>query len=117
MKDARDIYASYLESRGFGAVTARDGEEAIAVATSVRPDVIVMDLSMPKLDGIEATRRLKRDPRTRTVPVIILTGYAYKAIEGGALEAGAAAFLTKPCAPDELEAAIRRLLDRPTAPS
>jgi len=68
---------------------------------------------MPKLDGIEATRGLKREPRTRNIPVILLTGYAYKAIEGGALEAGAAGFLTKPCLPEELEAAVRRLLDRP----
>src|SRR3989441_8513429 len=105
MQDARDIYASYLESRGFRAVTARDGEEAVVVATSVRPDVIVMDLSMPKLDGIEATRRLKRNPRTRNIPVILLTGYPERAIREGALEEGAALFLTKPCLPEDLEAA------------
>jgi len=117
MQDARDIYAAYLEVRGFRAVTARDGEQAVEVATSERPDVIVMDLTMPKMDGIEATRRIKRNPRTRKIPVIMLTGYGQRAIEGGALEAGAAVFLTKPCPPDELEAAVRRLLDRPAEPS
>jgi two-component system, cell cycle response regulator DivK len=71
--------------------------------------VIVMDLAMPGLNGITATHRLKQHPRTRRIPVIVLTGYAFRAIEQGALEAGADVFLTKPCLPEELELTIRSL--------
>src|SRR5438270_6811883 len=94
MQDARDIYAAYLEARGYRTVKARDGEQAVAVATSERPDVIVMDLTMPKLHGIDATRRLKQKPRTRHIPIILLTGYPDRAIREGALESGVALFLT-----------------------
>jgi two-component system cell cycle response regulator DivK len=92
-----------------------DGEAAIQKAVWSRPDVVVMDLSMPRLDGIGAIQRLKRDARTRQIPVIIFTGYPYKAIEQGALEAGADAFLTKPCLPEDLEQHIQRLIDRSRA--
>ena len=110
LKDARDIYAAYFESRGFGALTAADEEEAIARAISARPNVIIMDLAMPRLDGVDAIQRLKRDRRTRAIAVILLTAYADRAIAAGAVEAGAAAFLTKPCLPEDLEATVRRLL-------
>ena len=113
MQDARNIYASYLEGRGFRTITGRDGEEAVTVATSARPDVIVLDLAMPKLDGIEATRRLKQDSRTRHIPIILLTGYPERAIRQGAFEAGVALFLTKPCLPEDIEAAVRRLISQP----
>ena len=116
-QDARDIYAVCLEVNGFRAVKARDGEEAVALTLSLRPDVIVMDLAMPRLDGVAATRRLKNDPRTHRIPVILLTGYAERAIRDGALEAGAAVFLTKPCLPEDLEAAVRRLVPRPDRPT
>src|SRR6185436_10214810 len=111
--DVREMYGEYFTARGFRVVTARDGEAGVATATAHRPDVIVMDLSMPRLDGITAIRQLKADARTRKVPVILLTGYPYKAIEDGALEAGADAFLTKPCLPEDLERQVHRLLDPP----
>jgi two-component system, cell cycle response regulator DivK len=95
-------------------VTANDGENAVRVALDQRPHVIVMDLSMPRLDGIDATRRIKRDRRARRGRVIILTGYPYKAIERGALESGADMFLTKPCLPEDLERHVRDLLKPPT---
>jgi len=107
-KDGRDLYAGFFELRGFRAVTAGDGEEAVALAVSVRPRVIDIDLTMPRLDGIAATRRLKQDPRTRRIPVILLTGHALRAIDRGALEAGVDVFLRKPCLPDELEDHVRR---------
>src|SRR5438445_12505897 len=69
MQDARDIYAAYLEVRGFRAVTARDGEQAVEVATSERPDVIVRELTMPEIGGIEATRRIERNHRTGKIRV------------------------------------------------
>ena len=107
--DVRDLYREYLTARGFRVATAPDGDSGIAAARRYRPDVIVMDLAMPWVDGITAIRRLKADARTRNVPVILLTGHAYRAIDQGALEAGAAVFLTKPCLPEDLEAQIRRL--------
>ena len=109
-EDVRDLYAQYLAAVGFRVTTARDGETAVFAALNTRPDVVIMDLAMPRLDGIAAIRQLKSDARTRDVPVILLTGYPLKAIENGALEAGAAAFLTKPCLPEDLEAHIKRLV-------
>jgi CheY-like chemotaxis protein len=70
-----------------------------------------MDLSMPEVDGITATQRIRRHPRTRNIPVILLTGYPQKAIQRGALEAGVNVFLTKPCLPEDIELHVRRLLE------
>jgi two-component system, cell cycle response regulator DivK len=101
--DTRELYALYLASRGFTVFVALDGLSGIEAARTRRPDVIVMDLSMPGVDGITATHRLKRDPLTCGTPILILTGYPQRAIQGGALEAGADGFLTKPCFPEDLE--------------
>jgi two-component system, cell cycle response regulator DivK len=109
--DARELYAMYLDHVGFSVRTVADGEAALAAAVEMQPDVIVMDLSMPYLDGITATRHLRLLPRTRNVPVILLTGYPQKAIERGALEAGVDVFLTKPCLPEYLEAHVRRVME------
>jgi two-component system, cell cycle response regulator DivK len=108
----RDLYTEYLMFRGLAVVAAPDAETGLHLAQTLRPDVIVMDLAMPRLNGITATHRLKQDQRTRRIPVIVLTGYAFRAIEQGALEAGAEVFLTKPCLPEELEVKIRGLLAR-----
>jgi CheY-like chemotaxis protein len=109
-RDTRELYGMYFASRGFHVLTADDGESAVRVALDQRPHVIVMDLAMPRLDGIIATQRIKQDRRTRRTRVIILTGYPYKAIERGALESGADMFLTKPCLPEDLERHVRVLL-------
>ncbi len=106
----REMYTEYLSFRGLGVVSAPDAETGIRLAETLRPDVIVMDISMPGLNGIAATQRLRLNSRTRRIPVIVLTGYAFRAIEQGALEAGADAFLTKPCLPEDLELRIRALL-------
>ena len=113
--DGRDIYSLYLQHQGFGVLTARDGNEGVEVAREHQPDVIIMDLAMARLDGIAATKRLKRDARTRKIPVIILTAFPEKPVQQRAMEAGASAFLTKPCLPDQLESQIRRML--PTRPA
>jgi len=110
--DTREMYGSYLGYRGYGVLTAPDGDAAVQTALAQRPDVIVMDLAMPRLNGISAVHRLKQDARTRNIPVIILTGYAFRAIQQGALEAGADVFLTKPCLPEDLERYVQRLLDQ-----
>jgi len=109
VEDIRDLYVEFFQFRGFRTAVARDGEEAVALAVSLRPHVIIMDLKMPRLNGVGATRRLKQDRRTRGIPVILLTGYV--ATGQAALNAGAALFLTKPCLPEELESNVRRLLD------
>jgi len=109
--DTRELYGMYFANQGFRVLTACDGEAAVHVALGERPDVIVMDLSMPELDGIAAIRRLKEDPRTRRTRVILLTGYPYTAIQRGGLGGGADVFLTKPCLPQDLERHVRHLLD------
>jgi len=109
--DIRELYALYFRKRGYNVFTAMDGRAGMLSAVQHRPDVIVMDLSMPGIDGIDTTRELKRDARLRHTAVIILTGYPLRAVQGGALEAGAQAFLTKPCLPEELEEHVQRLLD------
>jgi len=109
--DTRELYATYRDHAGFSVRTVADGEAALAAAVEMQPDVIVMDLSMPKLDGITATQRLRLLPRTRNVPVILLTGFSQKAFERGALERGVDVFLTKPCLPEDLEAHVRRVME------
>jgi|SRR5438477_4065845 len=110
--DTRELYAMYFRSRGLSVITAHDGLTGVDAAVQHRPDAIVMDLSMPGLDGIAATHKLKRDARTRHVPIVILTGYPMRGIAHGALEAGADAFLTKPCLPEDLEHHIQQLVER-----
>ena len=78
-------------------------------------DVVVLDLSMPRVDGVAATTRLKEHPQTRHIPVIVVTGFPHEAAQRRAIDAGADVFLTKPCLPDELEAAVRSLLGRRAA--
>ena len=109
--DARELYATYLNYAGFSVRAVADGQAALAAAVEIQPDVIVMDLSMPNLDGITATQRLRLLPRTRNVPVILLTGFPQKATERGALEAGVDVVLTKPCLPEDLEANVRRVME------
>jgi two-component system, cell cycle response regulator DivK len=111
----RELYTEYLTHRGLGVVSAPDAETGLRLAETLRPGVIVMDIAMPGLNGITATHRLRLSPHTRRIPVIVLTGYAFRAIEQGALEAGADAFLTKPCLPEDLELKVRELLARRSA--
>jgi CheY-like chemotaxis protein len=109
-QDARDLYSEYLTSSGFRVVEARTGDEALEKAFTLLPDLILMDLSLPGLDGLEATRRLKSDSRTRTIPVVALTGLALASHSEGARRAGCDSFVTKPCLPEQLVVELRRLL-------
>jgi CheY-like chemotaxis protein len=111
--DNREAYALYLRYRGYRVEEAEDGHQALDRAFESRPDLIVMDLSLPGLDGWDATRTLKADPRTRDTPVIALTGHAMEGQSQSARAAGCDAFITKPCEPNVLEAAIRKILDNP----
>lgn len=109
--DAREMYAEYLEFSGFEVVEAENGMEALQRAIDTEPDIILMDLSLPVMDGWEATRRLKADKRTGTIPVVALTGHALAGISEGAKKAGCDAFVTKPCLPEDLVKEIRKVLD------
>jgi two-component system, cell cycle response regulator DivK len=109
-EDNREMYAQYLRFHGYEIAEADNGQEALKQAAALRPDVIVMDLSLPGMDGWEATRRLKQEPLTRDIPVIALTGHALTGSEHTAREAGCDRFLTKPCAPAVLGQEIRKML-------
>jgi CheY-like chemotaxis protein len=109
--DNREMYARFLEFSGFRVAQAANGQEALDQAWGrTRPDLIVMDLSLPGLDGWEATRRLKKDQRTRDVPVVAVTGHALSGSSDRAREAGCDGYITKPCLPADLVAEIRRVL-------
>lgn len=107
--DTRELFALYFRSRGFRVETASDGRAAIDAAHRLRPDVIIMDVAMPGLDGISAAREIQQDPRTVGIPVVLLTAYPIRAIKGGALETGTR-FVMKPCAPEELEKQVWSVL-------
>ena len=94
----------------FEVVTAEDGEKGCAMALAERPDIILMDLEMPLVDGWEATRRLKNDPQTRDIPIIALSAHALAGEREKALAAGCDEFDTKPVEFERLVATVRRLL-------
>lgn len=110
--DAREMCCEILEFGGYRAEGAKDGFEALEKAQKLSPAVILMDLSIPGIDGWEATRRLKGDAKTQTIPIIALTGHALHGHSEGARKAGCDEFLTKPCLPDDLISAVNRILDR-----
>ena len=109
-QDAREMYAEYLQFSGFRVAEARNGNEAVDQAFALKPDLILMDLSLPGMDGWEATRRLKADESTRHIPIVALTGHALAGASDGARKAGCDSFVTKPCLPDALVAEIKRML-------
>jgi two-component system cell cycle response regulator DivK len=114
----REIFAEYLEFRGFRVATAADGLEAIEKTHALRPDVVLMDLSLPGIDGWEATRRLKEDPATKDIPIIALTAHALASAHDKARAAGCNSVVTKPCLPKDLEQEVRKqLAARPGAPA
>jgi two-component system cell cycle response regulator DivK len=113
--DNREVYAHYLRYKGYRVEEAEDGHQALEKASRFRPDLIVMDLALPGLDGWEATRRLKSDPETKSIPVIALTGHAMEGQSERARAAGCDAFVVKPCEPSQLEARIRSLLSAPAS--
>jgi CheY-like chemotaxis protein len=110
IEDNRDLYAQYLRFAGYRVEQAASGFEALTKVPALHPDLVVMDLSMPGLDGCETTRRLKADPATRKTPVIALTGHSADHSKTEAMEAGCAGYLTKPCLPEDLVAVIAKVL-------
>jgi len=111
--EEREMYCSYFASQGVQFLVAGDGVTALRVMQTVCPDAIVMDLSLPRLDGWETTRQLKCNPRTAHIPIIACTGHAFGPAVEHALDAGCDAYVVKPCLPAELLKEIRALLARP----
>ena len=108
--DLRHLYAQQLILSGFDVLEAGNGQDAIDTVSSQSPDVVVMDLSLPIVDGWEATRRLKADDRTAHIPVVALTGHDGSGELQRATNAGCDWFVPKPCPPDALITEVRRVL-------
>lgn len=109
--EARDLYCACLEFHGFGAEAAEDGPSGIAMALATAPDAIVLDFSMPRMDGAEVLRRLKADERTRSIPVVMVT--AVPELVARDARRSCAAFLEKPCEPDRLMQTLDDLVNAP----
>jgi CheY-like chemotaxis protein len=111
----RRLICINLELAGFEVDTARDGVEALERVAAQRPDVVTIDWKMPRLDGVGAVEALRADPRTRSLPIVMVTAYAQAGDAERGRRAGVDAYLAKPFEPEELVAAVRRLagLDPP----
>lgn len=111
-EDSRQMYAELLGDAGYNVIEACDGAEALAKAREMAPDLVIMDLSLPVLDGWEATRQLKGDDRTRAIPIVALTGHALEGLSERASEEGWDAFLAKPCSSDSLLETVHAVFSR-----
>ncbi|SDR28039.1 two-component system, cell cycle response regulator DivK [Rhizobiales bacterium GAS191] len=109
-EDNRQIIRDLLASAGYDMIEAVTGEEGVAMAAEHRPDLILMDIQLPVLDGYEATRRIKADPALRHIPVIAVTSYALSGDEAKAREAGCDAYVAKPFSPRQLLAKVREFI-------
>jgi CheY-like chemotaxis protein len=112
--DLRQLYAEHLTLSGFDVLEAGNGADAIQATTASLPDVVLMDLSLPIVDGWEATRRLKADAQTAHIPIVALTAHDGSGELQRATDAGCNWFVPKPCAPDALITELRRVLAGPT---
>jgi two-component system, cell cycle response regulator DivK len=104
----RKIVRQLLVSTSYRLVEAADGEQGVAAAIDKKPDVILMDVQLPNLSGLDATRQLRQEPTTAEIPIIIVTSFAMSGDDVKAKEAGASAYLAKPYSPRELLALIRK---------
>jgi two-component system, cell cycle response regulator DivK len=106
----RKIVRDLLKRTKYTLVEAYDGEAGVAKALEIKPDLILMDIQLPKMSGLDATRQLRGDPRTAAVPIIVVTSFALSGDEQKAKAAGATAYLAKPYSPRELLAKIREIV-------
>ena len=109
-EENRRILRLLLASASIDMIEAVTGEEGVAAAERERPDLILMDIQLPGLDGYEATRRIKANPAVRHIPIIVVTSYALSGDDVKAFEAGCDAYVTKPFVPRELLATVRGFL-------
>lgn len=108
--DQRDIHATYLRFHGYETLEASSGEEALRVTLQQRPDLVIMDVKLPRMDGWRATERLKSDPVTREIPILILTARVLTKDRARSVAAGADAYLPKPCELDQVLEQVERLI-------
>jgi two-component system, cell cycle response regulator DivK len=106
----RMIVRRLLKNTSYALIEAYDGEAGVAKALEARPDLILMDVQLPKIDGLEATRRLRREAATANTPIIAITSFALSGDEQKAKQAGATAYIAKPYSPRDLLALIRKTL-------
>ncbi|MEW5964048.1 MAG: response regulator [Pseudomonadota bacterium] len=109
-EDNRRILRDLLSSAGYEMLVAETGLDGVAMAGQHRPDLILMDIQLPEIDGYEATRRIKADPALSSIPIIAVTSYALSGDDRIALEAGCSAYVTKPFSPRQLLAKIKEQL-------
>jgi two-component system cell cycle response regulator DivK len=109
-EDNRRILRDLLTSAGFELIEAVDGEKGVFAATEVNPDLILMDIQLPIVDGYEAARRIKSNPATRHIPIIAVTSYALSGDEAKAREAGCDGYIAKPFSPRHVLATVRKFL-------
>ena len=107
--DSRDALELFLSSSGYRTLAASDGASGLALARDAGPDVVVLDMSLPGIDGWETARRLRGDPATLGACIVAVTGHATGEARQRAIDAGVDEYLVKPCAPEDIVAEIRRL--------
>lgn len=108
--DNRQILRDLLTNAGYEMIEAVTGEEGVSIAEQQRPDLILMDMQLPVIDGYESTRRIRANPELKSIPIIAVTSYAMSGDDAVAYEAGCDAYVTKPFSPRELLAKIREFL-------
>jgi two-component system cell cycle response regulator DivK len=109
-EDNRRIIRDLLTSAGYALIEATDGEAGVRLAGTERPDLILMDVQLPVLDGHEATRRIKANPELHHIPIVVVTSYALSGDDAKAMAAGCDAYVAKPFSPRQLLATIRQFL-------
>jgi two-component system, cell cycle response regulator DivK len=111
-EDNRQIIRDLMESVGYDLIEAEDGAAGVAMATEHRPDLILMDIQLPVMDGYEACRRIKADPELRHIPIIAVTSYALSGDETKTKAAGCDGYVAKPFSPRQLLAKMNEFLER-----
>jgi len=114
-EDIRSLVAFRLRRAGYEVITAADGEEALLLATTRLPDLVVLDMMMPKATGLEVTRSMREHEATKAIPVILLTARAQEGDVISGFEAGADDYVKKPFSPQDLQARVQALLERSAA--
>jgi two-component system cell cycle response regulator DivK len=112
-EDMALILHQLLESHGHEVALARDGVETVEMATSQLPDLIIMDITLPKMDGLQATSRIRRNPKTQAIPILAVTAKAMEGDQQKCLASGCDGYISKPFTVKELRGAIERLLKNP----